>query len=307
MLLEHKSQVAAEIEASEGTAETLVAADAVLCENPTFTPNIAMEKRDPARENLSPMASIPGSRQGRIGFSSWLVGTTAAGDANHLTDILLGCGASETLVASTSATYKPDSTSPPSLTLAKFMDGKKGMIWGARGNAKLMLEAGKKGLWTFDFLGADFSDTDAALLSGVSLESTLPPVFMGATLSIDSYSAIINKVELDFGNTLALRKSAAASSGHVSTRIANRTPMLRFTLEAVLTATKNFFSTWQAGTEVAFSASLGSVAGNTIAITAPKVQYQSIKPANDNGIATFEIAAQLNGDTGDDEWQIQFT
>lgn len=306
-LREQKSQVAVEIEAVEGTAETLVAADVILAYNPDFSPGVAMNTRNPVRSSLSPWAMVPGKRDAKLSFSSDLVGPGAAGDAIHLSDVLKICGVAEALVASTSATYTPASSSISSGSAAKYTDGKCLKLWGARGNARLVLDAGKPGLFTFDLQGADWSDTDAALLAGASLESTLPPIFQNATLTIDSYSAVLSKVEIDFGNTLTLRSSVNAASGNLSALITDRQPKITFDPENVLAATKDFMSIWRAGTEVAFSATIGSATGNTIEITAPKVQFESIKPASRDGLSVFEISAQLNGDSGDDEWQIQIT
>lgn len=300
-MITQRAQTTVEIEAVEGTAETLVAADAILAFNHKFEPSIEMHKRYPKKASLSPVLSLPGVRSGKMSFEVEMTGG-AAGAAIHFSDLIKACGVGETLVASTSATYKPISTAIPAVTIGRHMDGIRQRIWGARGSAKLVLEIGKPGIFTFEMQGADFDRADEALLTGLSLSTTVPPVFQGATLTIDSYQAILSKVEIDFGNKLAARPDARSSGGTKSVLITGREPTISFDPEDVLVATKDFFATWRAGTLVAFSAAIGSTAGNIHTITAPKVQYQEISQTERDGIAALEIKALLCENTGDDEW-----
>lgn len=307
-LLKRKFQIAVEIESVEGTKETLEAADVFLAFNPAFDPMIDMYERDMAREYLSPSPSLPGKRSARLSFDVELVGTSAgAGNAIHYSDALQACGVDETLVASTSATYKPVSSGVPSVTVGWYHDGKAYRMWGARGNAVLNMAAGQPGIVRMEFLGADWEEVDAALFGSVAYESAKPPVFLGASLSIDGYSALVSRLGLDFGNGLTLRSDVNQSSGNKSCIISGRRPIITFDPEDVLVATEDFLGNWKNGAEMAFSTSIGSVAGNTIAITAPKVQYQSV------GISDREevLVKELNGlcciNSGDDEWQIQIT
>lgn len=307
-LLIQRSQIVCELEAVEGTAETLEGADAFLGFNPAFEPIIDAHERDPVRSVLSPHGSVFGKRSARMTFDVELVGMAAAGSAIHYADALKACGVGETLVADTSATYKPASSSVSSATLAMYLDGKIYKMWGARGTARLSLEAGKPGIMSFEFIGADFSEADGALLSsGVSYNSVKPPTFQSASLTIDSYAALVSRVDLDLANALTLREDANASSGHKSAVITNRKPMLSFDPENVLVATEDFLGNWRSGSEMAFTATLGSATGNTIALTAPKVQYQTAGMGDREGVSVLDLAGLCCLSSGDDEWQIQIT
>lgn len=303
----HNAQVAVELEASEGTAETLVAADCILAEDPQFFPSVDANERDPVRAGLSPWTSVPGKRSARISFKSWLFGTASAGLTSHLVDVLEACGVDETLSAGVSATYLPETDGMKSATVAVYMDGVKYMIWGARGEASLLLEAGRPGVWTFDFQGADWSKTDEALLVGATYPAVLPPVFMGATLTIGGVSICVSKLQLSFGNNLALRDCSTADSGYVSTLITSRRPTILIDPEDVLVATEDVFGDWKSGATAALACSFGSAAGNTIELTAPVLQYQTVALANRNGIGTTDITALCCMNAGDDEWQIEIT
>lgn len=306
-MLIKRCQIAAEIESSEGSAETLIAADVFLAFNPKFDPDIDMNKRSPVRASLSPYPSVPGARMAKMSFDVELVGTASPGDTIHFSDILRACGVDETLAGGISATYAPASDSIPSVTLAMYLDGKIYKMWGARGTVKLVLDAGKPGVFSFEFTGADFSETDGNLLSGTSLNTVVPPIFADASLTIDSYAATLSKVEFDFANITTLRKDANSASDHKSAVITGKESTLTLDPENVLVATEDFMGNWRSGTQMAFTTTIGSVAGNIIEITAPKVQYQGVGMADRDGQATLDINALLAADAGDDEWQIQIT
>lgn len=306
-MLTQRCQVACEIEGTEGTAETLEAADAFLAFNPKFTPGIEPHKRDPVRAAMSPHPSVFGMRSAKMSFDVELVGTAAAGSAIHFSDALKACGVGETLVAETSATYAPASSSIPSVTLGMYLDGKIYTIWGARGTAKLLLEAGKPGIISFEFTGADWSEADGAMLGGVSYNAVLPPTFQNASLTIDSYSAMVSKLEINLGNNVQLRPDANSASGNKSAVITNKETTLSMDPENVLVATEDFLGNWRSGALMALAATLGSDEGNTIDISAPQVQYQGIDTTDRNGVSALEISALLCLSSGDDEWEIAIT
>jgi hypothetical protein len=307
MLRTRNTQVALKVEAVEGTKEALAAADAILAANAKFSPAVGMHKRDNYTGSLSPGPNQPGARNATISFDVELRGAAAAGTAPDYSAALRACGIAETIVALTSVTYKPTSATIPSATVAIYEDGKVKRIWGARGTATIKYQVGAPAVISFTFTGADWEVVDGALLAGVAYPSIVPPVFMGVVFSIGGYSAVINAMDHDFGNTVALRKSAAADSGHLSAMITGRASTLKIDPEEVLNATQDFFGIWRGGTLVALSASMGSAAGNRIAVSAPKVQYQSVEPGDRDGLSTLNINALLSRDAGDDEWQIQIT
>ncbi len=309
-IITQRAQVACEIEAVEGTAETLLAADVFLVSNASFTPEIEMVTRRPLRASLSPYPSIPARRSAKMSFSVDLTGTAAAGSALHFSDALRACGVVETLVAITSATYAPATvtTAIPSVTLAMYVDGKVYKMWGARGNFKMVLEAGKPGVINFEFTGADFSEADASLFAGVTLNAITPPIFVGADFEINGYTAaIISKLEIDSGNNLYLRPSMSADSGYLAASVLDRLSKITLDPENVLVATEDFLGEWRSGTKMALSVAIGSVAGNIFTLTCPGVQYQEVKLGDRNGLSVLEISALLCEDAGDDEWEIAVT
>lgn len=306
-MLEKRSQLAAKVEVTEGTAETLAAADAVSSGAIKFDPEIEVEDLNLVSSSLSPYPGIAGARQAKMSFECPLKGSGVAGTAPEIGELIRACGYVETVVASTSVTYTPTSSAIPSLTIAKYVDGKRYLMAGARGNFDIELKAGKPGKIKFDFVGTAIADSDLALLSGVSYQSSLAQPFQNASFTINSYAAIIEALTITSGNKIELRDSVNSLQGFLSAIIGERMATLKLSPEDVLIATHDFWATWEAGTRVALSALLGSTAGNRLTITAPRVQYKKVGQGERKGLATYEIDAMLTRYAGDDELSLAFT
>ena len=303
-----RAQIAAKAESVEGTAETLAGADAFLAQNISFSPEIEMGTRDNVSSSLSNFSQVPGARKATLEFDVELKGSGTAGTAPALGKLLLACGFGETVASGVSVTYKPASTGIGSISLAVYNDGVRYGVFGARGNVSLKLEKGKPGIFHFVFTGADFTVTDVAMLSsGVSYETTVPKPFLSATMTIDSYAALLGSMEFNMNNEVVLRPDVNASSGYNSAVITGRRPTLSIDPEMVLVATYDFFGKWRSGNEGALTLALTGSAGNICTITAPKVQYTGVKPADNSGIRSLGIDCQLNRNAGDDEIAIVFT
>ena len=275
--------------------------------NPDFTPGIEAVPVDTVCNYLSPAASLMGKRQAILKFDVNLVGAAAAGEAVPYATLLKGCKMQETLTASTSAEYTPLSTGDSSLTLGFYLDGKLYKMWGCRGNVSLDLEVGKPGVLHFEFTGADFSESDASLLSGITCPTVDPPIFMGADFTIDSYAAKLSALHIDLGNNVILRDDPSAASGNFSAFIVSRRPIVTFDPENVLVATYDFLGKWRSGSQLAMTMTFGSTAGNICTISAPKVQAQTISLADRNGLSVLNYEGLLAIDNGDDELSIKFT
>lgn len=306
-MLEMREQLAAAVEGAEGVAETLAGSDCILHADGKFTPTVEMGDRPLRSSSISPFSPVPGLRSATIGFRCELKGSGTPGEAPQFGPLLKACGFQETTVVSTSVTYTPASSSIPSMTLALYMDGVASKIWGARGTVKLLLEAGKPGWLEFLFTGADFAVSDASLLTGMSYDDTVAPAWLSANLSMDSYQAMVSKLDIDVANDVQLRPDANSSSGHKSAVIVSRLPVLTIDPEKILVASYDFYTKMRAGNQGALTTVVGSEAGNICTITAPKIQYSAIDDTARNKIRSLGIDCRLNRDTGDDELSLSFT
>jgi hypothetical protein len=306
-LLLQKTQLAAKLEAVEGTAENPLAGDALLVINPAFVPQVEMHERKIVEGDLSTYKSLSGRRSAKLSFEVELKGSGSPGVAPEWGKLLRACGFDEDIVPSTSVTYAPASTAIPSVTLALYLDGLLAKLWGARGTVKLSFTAGKPGSLGLEFTGADFEVLDAAMLSGMSYETTEPEKFLEANFSVDSYAAKIEKLEMDIANSLQLRSDVNRPSGYISALITGRRPGGSLDPELTLVADYDWYAKWRNGTEGSLSTSLGVTAGNIITITAPRCRYTKLGSADRGGWRILGADFELNRNAGDDELSIELT
>lgn len=302
------TQLAAKVEGTEGTKETLALADAVLISNIKFSPDIEMYARNALRGTLSRDPSVSGKQKGNISFDVELKGSGTAGTAPDYGKLLKSCGYSETIVASTSVTYKPATNSlSNSMTLGIYMDGVIARIWGARGNVKGSMNAGKPGILSFEFQGAAFEVVDGALLAP-SYTTVIPPAFLNASLLLEVYAAICSKVDFDTANVIGLRESINSASGFLSALITGRNPKGSLDPELPTVAVYDFFGKWKApGTLGALQLAATGSAGNIVTVSFPKVRYAKIADNERNGIRTLGLDFEACLNTGDDEISIALT
>jgi hypothetical protein len=303
------TQLAAKVEGAEGTKETLALADAVLVSNIKFSPDIEMYVRNALRGTLSRDPSVSGKQKANISFDVELKGAGApAGVAPDYGKLLKGCGFSETIVASTSVTYKPATNSlSNSMSLSIYMDGVIAKIWGARGNVKGSMNAGKPGILSFEFQGAAFEVVDGALLAP-SYTTVIPPAFLNASLLLDAYAAICSKVDFDTANVIGLRESINSASGFLSALITGRNPKGSMDPELPTVAAYDFYGKWKTpATLGALQLAATGSAGNIVTISFPKVRYAKIADNERNGIRTLGLDFEACLNTGDDEISIALT
>ena len=300
------TQLTAKEENSEGTKLAGNNADTILHKETVFTPGIEQYQRDLLRGTFSRDPTLSGKRSGTIAFDCEMAGSGNVTLAPFWGKLLKGCGFNETYSGNNTYTYKPTTTSQNSMTLGLYMDGVAAHIWGARGNVKMTMEAGRPGMLHFEFQGGDFDFADVALLTNPTYPSVVPPVFLNASLLLDSYAAVLSKVEIDVANTLARRESINASSGCLSVLITGRNP--RGSMDPELPAISggyDFYGKWRTpGTLGSLSLSANGSAGNIITVTCPKVRYAAIANQDRNGLRTLGLDFQACVNSSDDEISI---
>ena len=308
-LKERVSQLAAKAEVTEGTAEALTAAEAILSRLISFDPDIELTELDLVSSSMSQFPGVAGKRMATITFETEFKGSGVAGTAPEVAALFGACSMEETIVGGTSVTYTPydNSNDGASITIAKYIDGKRYLMAGCRGNFVLNMVAGEPAMITWTFTGVLEADSDTALLAAVTYDSTRSQPFINASMTLDAYAAVVEAIVIDMANDVALRDSVNGATGYLSAIIGNRLPTMTINPEDVLIATHDFWDDWENGTEVAFTATLGGTAGNICTITAPKVQYGKVGQGSRNGYAVNEIDAFLRRDSGGDELSLAFT
>jgi hypothetical protein len=302
------TQLAGKVETVEGTKETLTLNECVLVKGAIFAPAVEMYQRDLLRGTMSRDPALSGQRSAKISFTMEMAGSGNKGVAPSWGPFMKGCGFNETISANNSVTYTPlTNNMTNSMTLATYQDGVIKRMWGARGNVKITIEAGKPGLLDFAFEGCDWELVDGALLAP-TYPTIVPPVFMNSSLTVDSYAAILAKVELDVANTLQKRESINSVSGFLSTLITGRNPKGSMDPELVTKATYDFYGKMQTpGTLGSLTMSANGATGNIVTITCPKVRYVNITDQDRGGLRTLGLDFAPCVNSADDEISIVLT
>jgi len=315
-MLKKKSILAAKVEGTVGTAETLLAAQAGFnVFNAEIAPTIEMEQRQ-GQKAFSQLAGVPGARMGTATFQIQLVGDGSGGSSVPLwaSTFLPGCGLIQSgvgpivyTVSTTSPTGGSDATAVRTLTIGKYEDGVFKRIRGAVGNCRITMPSGKIIMLDFTFIGIWDPVTDASLLTSTD-PSITPLRFASSALTIGGATpACMEQIELDFGNEIFMRTCPTDESGYKSGLITGRRVNGTMNPESVLVATNDVFGKWLAGTEEALSIPVGD-GTDEITIAAPKLQRFNIQPGERNGQQIDEVEFQCNksGSAGDDELTITF-
>jgi hypothetical protein len=164
---------------------------------------------------------------------------------------------------------------------------------------------GKPSTFSFDFKGVWAAPTDVALLSP-TYSAQLPPDFMGATLTIGSYTPLVSKLSIKVANTVELRNDATQATGFISAVITDREITGSLDPEASTVATHDAFGIWLAGTTAALTATVGA-SGSGFSFGAPALQAKSIKEGDRGGIQTHDQDFVATcGTTADSELTLTF-
>ena len=305
-LLTEQSVVAAKLEGTYGTAESLTTAEAAMnIFDADFNPDGAITQRQ-GQSALSPLAGVPGAVMNKAKFKSYLYGDGAS-DPPLWTLFLQASG-----MAVSTATFTPQtgSATAKSITLAQYLDGNVYKLSGAMGNWTLDGEAGMPCVFSWEFTGKYEVDAAVAILAP-TYPTTIPPVFMGSTLTIGGVTHNITKFSISPNNTVDMREcgndSSNAPKGYLGAHIPKRRYTMKVTAEAVLQSTKDWRALYIAGTTAALVLTIGSASHNTHSFTAPVMQLNAIpQMTDDNGKQMVELTYDLcrSAAAGDDEFQL---
>lgn len=314
MLLTRKKVLAAKVETTPGSAESLTASEAAFnVFGADIQPRFDFLHRE-SQESFSPLAGVATPAIGTVSFSMELYGN--GGGTNPWAPVFLpACG-----FYLDSTTYKLKSEGPGSnvktLTLGLYQDGLFKSIYGAAGNVRFNMVNGRIATADFTFTGVFATPSDVALITPDYPENT-PIKFNSATVSIGSTwgtgsaNLIASRVGIDVGNQVVMREDVHKTSGFAHAIITNRLVTGEIDPESTLIATHNIWSEITAGTQGALSVILGGT-GNLVTFSAPKLQFSNIRYGNRGDICVDELTFVLNrnlgtgGDRGDDELTISF-
>ena len=309
-LLTRKRLILAKAEATYGTDPTPTgSANAILVRNLDIVPlQSDIVQRELIRPYLGNYEQLLAQTRVQVTFEVELAGSGAAGTAPAYGPVLKACGLSETVVATTSVTYAPVSTSFSSVTIYFYQDGIRHIVTGARGTFTLNGQVGAIPTIAFTMTGIYNAPTDTALATPTYANQATPLIFKnGNTTSFSafSYSGALQSIDLNLGNEIVYRELIG---GTKEVLITDRKPAGTMSIEAVLLATKNYFTVSTGSTTGSISFQHGTTAGNIATLTRAQADLADASYAELNGIAMMNLPYVATPTAaGNDELSLAYT
>ena len=238
------AQLAGKVETISGNAEALAAAQAtILAYDPVMDIEPEQFKRNPVIKTMSRFPSVPGARKMSLGFKAELMGPVSGskGTTLPITPFLRACGLSEALSAGVSNIYVPISSSFVTASYALYEDGFRKLMCGCAGNVKFQFKVGEPVFCEFAMQGKYSSHSDTALLTP-TYPVQVPFIFMGATVTIDSDSLVLDACEIDLQNEVVISPRPQDASGIDYAKITGRNPIMTFDPEMVALTDHDFYA-----------------------------------------------------------------
>lgn len=306
-LLKRVSVLAASIEGTSGTVETLDATDAAFnVYNVQPALSISTEER-PGQGAFSHSSQVPGLKVKTISFMTNIEGDGAGGVPAWASTFLPACG-----WVNSTGTFSPKSEVPGSnvktLTINYYLNGRRQQLRGAAGTFRIVLPTGRTAMFEWTFTGVWVGLSDAAILAP-TYPTVLPMRAVAEALTLGSWTPKVESVTIDAGNEVIARENAAQSdgSGISAGLVVGRRPIITLNPEAELVATADPWGDFWARTERAFTYEIDNGTDRFI-VAAPKAQVITLAEGERSGNATDEITLQCNKSAaaGNDELTIQF-
>jgi hypothetical protein len=309
-LLSRKRLLLAKTETTYGTDPTPTgAANAILVRSLEITPLQAdTVSRDLIRPYLGNSSQLLARTRVEVTFEVELAGSGAAGTAPAYGPVLKACGLSETVVATTSVTYAPVSSSFSSVTLYFHNDGIRHKVTGCRGTFTLNAEVGQIPAISFTLTGIYNAPTDTATPSPTYGNQADPLIFKNgntSNFSIFSYSGCLQSLSFDVANEVIYRELVGCTK---EVLITNRAPSGDCVIEAPLIATKDFFAIANGSTTGSISFQHGATAGNIVTFTAAQADVNNPTYSDQDGIQMLNLPYLATpSSSGNDELSLAFT
>lgn len=303
-----KKVLLSKAEVTYGTDPVPTAANAMLVSNVTLKPMAAStDKRQRAHPNFGADLDHIAALYRTLQFDIEMGASGAAGTAALYDCLMQACGMSSTNSADVSQTYAPISSGQPSATEYFFWDGLKAALVGSRGNLKMAFAGAQLPQFTFMMSGLYSALTDTAAPDVHTEEEAFinaQEVNLANTVfTLGGFSAVMDKLDLDIGNSVIFRNRPNAS--YIA--LTDRKGTGSVTIEATTVAAKDWFSLAASDTTVALNLVQGTTAGNIITVAAPKVQLGTPDFTDLNGVLGLTIPLTLVRTAGDDEFSIVMT
>lgn len=258
-----------------------------------------VSERDNDKDLIGNNEQINTNPHTNTSFGVELAASGAAGIAPAYGPLLLACGFDETVTAATDVKYQlpaanSDLKAADSVSIYDYReDGKVQKSLGVRGS--VAIEMGKGGLpkLLFSNMLGSYAKPIAGAMPAVSSWALWkdPLPFTNAnvpTLTIDSYSACVESMSIDFALEVARRNLPGCNS----TLLTDYNPAGQIVIQAPDISTKDFWSKLEShsGTIlIPIALQLGNTAGSIVMLDSSSVQLAKITEGDSSGLMTYTI------------------
>ena len=310
--LYRKRTVLIKVESTYGTDSSPAGTDACQVRNLEVTPvQSDIVSRDLIRPYLGASPQLIANNRVQVTFEVEYAGSGTAGTAPRYGSLLKACGFSETIVASTSVTYAPVSTSFSSVTMYYSTDGVRHKVTGARGTYSLNLTANQIPVINFTMTGQYVAPTDTADPTPTFTAQATPKIFNDTnTTAFTLFSETdlpLQSCQLDIGNEVVYRELINSDK---EVLIVNRSGSGSLAIEMPTLASHDFFADAVASTTGNLSIVHGTAGGNivTLASAANAISLGAPAYSEDSGIVMLNLPYTLVPSTaGNDEFTLAYT
>lgn len=285
------------VESAYGSDSTPTgSANAVRASEVEIEPEIDELLRPEVGLTRSQLVGVGGKQRNTLNVKVEAKGSGTAGTApKGLGDLLRSAGMEQTLVAVTSATYKPRDSGHESVSSYIHLDGLQHKALGFVSDMKWEFTAGELPYFSFEGKALWTDPTDVTFPTTHTPDTTKPKALKNMTVTIDSYAAVVRSFKGGLGNVIAERPDFNAAKGIAGFQIVDREPSCEFEIECVSLATKDYFARLTADAICAFSFPYNNGAGNIITMTG-NFRIRGIKYGDGDGILTMTLDCQLCSD-----------
>jgi hypothetical protein len=295
-MLTRKRVLAAAIEASVGTAETLDATDAAMnIMDAIIQPNIAMTPRM-EQGGFGHNEAVPEGYGATITFRTELTGDGSGGITVPVwaDTFLPACGWVKTGSTFAPVTSPPGSNGVETLTIGVYKDGRLETAKGCMGTFTLNFPSGRMAFIEWTFTGLWVTPSDTAILTP-TYPTDLPLRAANSTFTIGAWSPCIEALTIEAGNNVILRECSNVVEGYASALVADRLITGTLNPEATLVATNDTHADWVSMTEKAFSYSLTD-GTDTLTFSSSNFQIVNVQDEDRGGNQVDAVSFQLNQD-----------
>ena len=308
-LLRRKALILAKTETTYGTNSSPSGSDAVMVRNLDITPLDAdVVSRDLIRPYYGNSDQLLANPRVRVTCEVELAGSGTAGTAPRYDALLKACGLASTIVASTSVTYAPVSSSLSSCTILYNIDGVQHAVTGARGTFTMTCQLGQIPTLQFEMTGVYNTPTDTAQPAVTYAAQATPLIFRDgntSAFSFFSYSGCLMSVNMQLTNSVVYRELVGCTK---QVLITDRKPAGTVSIEAPTIATKDYFSIALGTSTGSLTFLHGTTAGNRVTFTSPQSDVTQPTYSDSDGIAMLNIPyVALPTTAGNDEFSLAFT